>query len=119
MNRPPNDVACASSIPWRTRLTELNFDKLAQEGNVDYVLLDNYLQHQIALLDRARTKCAARRSLLPFADRLLALQDTRRDLSPIDPHHDRRGRSRPSRNRSTVCAGSSKRRLAAAAAAGA
>ena len=37
---------------WRTQLGELNFDKLAQEGRVDYVLLDNYLQHQIALLDR-------------------------------------------------------------------
>src|SRR5262245_40615204 len=37
---------------WRTRLNEVNFDKLAQEGRVDYVLLDNYIKHQIALLDR-------------------------------------------------------------------
>src|SRR5207237_1285372 len=38
---------------WRTRLLELDFDKLTQEGRVDYVLLDNYLVHQLALLDRA------------------------------------------------------------------
>src|SRR5689334_12642398 len=37
---------------WRTRLAELEFDKLGQEGKLDYVLLDNYLVHQLALLDR-------------------------------------------------------------------
>ena len=70
---------------WRTRLAEVNFDKLAQEGRVDYVLLDNYLQHQIALLDRQDKMRAETAVLLPFADRLLALQDARRDLTPVDP----------------------------------
>jgi hypothetical protein len=70
---------------WRTRLGELNFDKLAQEGRVDYVLLDNYLQHQIALLDRQEKMRGETVVLLPFADRLLSLQDARRELSPIDP----------------------------------
>jgi len=70
---------------WRARLGELNFDKLGQEGRIDYVLLDNYLQHQIALLDRQEKMRGEAVVLLPFADRLLALQDTRRDLSPIDP----------------------------------
>lgn len=69
---------------WRTRLAELDFGTLSQEGKVDYVLLDNHLVYQLALLDRQdkmRTETAV---LLPFADRLLALQDTRRDMRPID-----------------------------------
>ena len=70
---------------WRSRLSELSFDKLAQEGRIDYVLLDNYLQHQIALLDRQEKMRGETVVLLPFADRLLGLQDTRRELSPIDP----------------------------------
>ncbi len=70
---------------WRARLAELNFDKLAQEGRVDYVLLDNYLQHQLALLDRQDKMRAETATLLPFADRLLALQDARRNLTPVDP----------------------------------
>ena len=70
---------------WHSRLGELNFDKLSQEGRVDYVLLDNYLQHQVALLDRQEKMRTETAVLLPFADRLLALQDARRELTPIDP----------------------------------
>ncbi len=58
--------------------------QLSQEGRVDYVLLDNYLQHQIALLDRRDKQRAEAAPLLPFADRLLALQDARRDLETVD-----------------------------------
>ena len=38
---------------WRTRLASLDFDALGEEGRADYVLLDNYLKHQLVLLDRA------------------------------------------------------------------
>ena len=70
---------------WKTRLAEIDFDKLGQEGRVDYVLLDNYLTHQQALQarrDKMRTETLA---LLPFADKLLSLQDQRRDMLPMDP----------------------------------
>ena len=70
---------------WRQRLTEIPFDKLKQEGKVDYVLLDNRLKYQLALLDRADKERAEVAELLPFADKLLALQDRRRDLTPNDP----------------------------------
>jgi hypothetical protein len=70
---------------WRKRLTEIPFDKLKQEGKVDYVLLDNRLKYQLALLDRADKERAEQAGLLPFADKMLALQDRRRDLTPIDP----------------------------------
>ena len=69
---------------WRTRLNEANFDKLTQEGKVDYVLLDNYVKYQIALLDRQDKQRAETAPLLPFADRLLSLQDARRNLMPVD-----------------------------------
>ncbi len=69
---------------WRERLREYDFDRLSQEGRADYVLLDNYLQHELALLDRRDRQRAEAATLLPFADRLLALQDARRDLATID-----------------------------------
>jgi hypothetical protein len=69
---------------WRARLKELDFDKLRQEGRIDYVLLDHYLQHQLALLDRADKQRAETAPLLPFADELLGLQDARRNLTTID-----------------------------------
>ncbi|MEO7083943.1 MAG: DUF885 family protein [Gemmatimonadaceae bacterium] len=70
---------------WRKRLRDINFDKLGQEGRADYVLLDNYLRHQVDLLDRADKLRAETAPLLPFADRILALQDARRDLVSIEP----------------------------------
>lgn len=70
---------------WRTRLGEIDFDKLSQEGRIDYVLLNNYIKHQLDLLDRQDKMRAETAPLLPFADKLLALQDARRNLQPVDP----------------------------------
>jgi len=70
---------------WQARLNEVDFSKLTQEARVDYVLLDRYLGHQIALLDRREKIRAAERPLVPFADRLRSLQDARRNLVTIDP----------------------------------
>src|SRR5262249_13284230 len=70
---------------WRTRLGDVSSDKLSQEGRADYVLLDNHLVYQLSLLDRQDKMRAETAVLLPFADKLLALQDTRRELTPVDP----------------------------------
>jgi uncharacterized protein (DUF885 family) len=70
---------------WKTRLAEIDFDKLGQEGKVDYVLLDNYLTHQQALQARRDKMRSETLALLPFADKLLTLQDQRRDMLPMDP----------------------------------
>jgi uncharacterized protein (DUF885 family) len=70
---------------WQARLREVDFGKLGAEGRVDYVLLDRYLRHQLALRDRREKMRAEEAPLLPFADRLLALQDGRRSLETIDP----------------------------------
>jgi uncharacterized protein (DUF885 family) len=69
---------------WTNRLREVDFDKLSQEGKVDYVLLAKELQHELVLLDRQEKLRSEAAALLPFADRLLALQDTRRELKTID-----------------------------------
>lgn len=70
---------------WRARLREIDFDKLNKEGQADYVLLDNYLKHELTVMDRREKMRGEAGPLLPFADRLLALQDTRRNLLTVDP----------------------------------
>ena len=75
----------AFAASWRVRLRELKFETLNQEGRADYVLLDNLLKHQIAVLDRDDRKRSETAPLLPFTDRLLALQDSRRELIAVDP----------------------------------
>jgi hypothetical protein len=70
---------------WRARLKDVAFDKLGQEGKADYVLLDSYLRHQADLLDRNDKLRGETAPLVPFYDRVLALQDARRDLATVDP----------------------------------
>lgn len=82
---------------WQTRLKELDFGKLSQEARLDHVLLANYLRHQVALLDRRDKMRAEAVPLLPFADRLLSLQDARRNLVTIDPRASARALSEVTR----------------------
>jgi hypothetical protein len=69
---------------WSGELRRLDFESLTREGKVDYVLLANYLDHQTDLLGRQETQRTETTALLPFADRLLALQDSRRNLMTLD-----------------------------------
>jgi uncharacterized protein (DUF885 family) len=69
---------------WKKRLGEIDFARLSQEGKLDYVLLSNYLKHQQDLLNREQKQRTEMGPLLPFADRLLGLQDTRRNLNSVD-----------------------------------
>jgi hypothetical protein len=70
---------------WQSQLRDVDFGKLGLEGRADYVLLDNYLKHQLALFARRDKQRAETDPLLPFADQLLGLQDARRNLTTVDP----------------------------------
>lgn len=70
---------------WSDALGQLDFDVLGVDGRTDYVLLDNLLTYRLRLLDRQDAMRAETAPLLPFADRVLALQDARRDLEPVEP----------------------------------
>jgi uncharacterized protein (DUF885 family) len=69
---------------WRTRLREMEFDRLSHEGKIDYVLLDSHLRYQLDLADRQDVMRRETVPLLPFSDALQALHDTRRNLEPIN-----------------------------------
>lgn len=70
---------------WSGRVAELDFDKLSQEGKTDYVLLANYVKHELDLMDRQDRLRSETAALVPFGDTLLALQDARRDLATVNP----------------------------------
>jgi len=69
---------------WRAQLAALDFGKLSREGQVDYVLLDNHLRYQLEMMDREAKQRAETAPLTPFADRILGLQETRRNLVAVD-----------------------------------
>ncbi len=70
---------------WLQGLDDLDFDALGLEGRIDHVLLRSELRHELDLLERENKLAAELQSLVPFLATITALQETRRDLTPIDP----------------------------------
>lgn len=68
-----------------TGLPKVAFERLSREGQVDYVLLRNYLEYQLALLGREERQSQETAPLLPFADAIVELQEDRQKLHFIDP----------------------------------
>ena len=70
---------------WQSRLRELDFDKLSQQGRIDYVLMNHNLRHSLALFDREEKMWMESAPVLPFGSDVFALVDSRRRMEKIDP----------------------------------
>jgi uncharacterized protein (DUF885 family) len=68
---------------WLTRLRDVNFDRLSQEGRVDYVLLRNELEYEQYQLGRGREQLTEMQGYTPFAATVFDLVETRRQLKPL------------------------------------
>jgi uncharacterized protein (DUF885 family) len=69
---------------WLARLRDLDFDKLSQEGKVDYVLLRHELEYDQYQLRRSREQLAEMRPYTPFAATIFDLMEKRRELAPVN-----------------------------------
>lgn len=66
-------------------LHEQEFAALSPDGRLDFVLWRNYLEKESAQLLTAEEQRAEMLPLLPFADRVVALDDALRAFEPVDP----------------------------------
>jgi uncharacterized protein (DUF885 family) len=62
---------------WRASLEATDFDALNREGQVDYVLLRNRIEFELAMLDEREGATASMAPLVPFAQAIGMLQETR------------------------------------------
>jgi uncharacterized protein (DUF885 family) len=69
---------------WLSHLRALDFDKLSQEGKVDYVLLRHELEYDRYQLDRTRAQLAEMQAYTPFASTIFGLMERRRELEPVN-----------------------------------
>ncbi len=69
---------------WQGRLRQVDFRKLGQDARIDYLLLDSRLKYELEYLRRDEQEFAEMAALLPFAPRLMALQETRRRMEPVN-----------------------------------
>jgi hypothetical protein len=69
---------------WQQRLAAVDFAKLGIEGRIDATLLRTRFTHELRLLDREQKRTAEMAALLPFADTIARLQESRRLLERMD-----------------------------------
>jgi hypothetical protein len=68
---------------WRDRLGRLNFDAMSQDGKVDYVLLRNYIDHELRRLDFDTRSDEEIAKWIPFGQSIIDLEDARRRVQPM------------------------------------
>ncbi|MEX2526216.1 MAG: DUF885 family protein [Gemmatimonadota bacterium] len=70
---------------WEARLQQADFDALNHEGQMDYILLRNRLTYEMEMLDLDEERWSETAPLVPFAEPLRLLQETRHDRVRVDP----------------------------------
>jgi uncharacterized protein (DUF885 family) len=71
-------------ITWQERLAKIDFEKLGIEGRIDATMLRTRLGHELRLLEREARRSDEMAPLVPFAEDIAGLQETRRFLQPVD-----------------------------------
>ncbi|HEX5888333.1 MAG TPA: DUF885 family protein, partial [Pyrinomonadaceae bacterium] len=69
---------------WLASLKTLEFDSFSQDGKVDYVLFKNHLEYELRQLDIQGQQISEIQPLIPFAETIIGLEETRRRMEPID-----------------------------------
>lgn len=70
---------------WREELEGLDYGALDRESRIDYLLLADRLDYELRRLERERREAGEMAPLLPFAPGLVALEEARTRMEPIDP----------------------------------
>ena len=69
---------------WLASLQSLNFDSMSQDGKIDYLLFKNHLEYELRQLDIQSRQLTEIEPLLPFATKIIELEEARRRMEPIN-----------------------------------
>jgi len=69
---------------WLDSLPKLNFDAMSQDGKIDYLLFKNHLEYELRQLDIQSRQISEIEPLVPFAAKIIELEEARRRMDPID-----------------------------------
>jgi uncharacterized protein (DUF885 family) len=70
---------------WLGLLAKPPFDGLSQDGKLDYLLLKNYLEHELRDLEILARRREEIGPVVPFAAAIVELEESRRRMDPLDP----------------------------------
>ena len=69
---------------WLKSLQSVNFDSMSQDGKIDYLLFKNHLEYELRQLDLQSRQLDEIEPLLPFASKIIELEEARRRMEPIN-----------------------------------
>ena len=69
---------------WLEGLNHVDFDRMGEDGRVDYVLLRNDLDHELRQLEIRGKRIDEVAAFVPFAETIASLEEARRRMEPID-----------------------------------
>jgi len=89
-------IPVTSSPPGRKRLEQfyrgwldasgrLDYGAMGRDGRIDFLLLRNEVDHELRQLEIRGKRTDEVASLVPFADAIAGLEESRRRMEPIDP----------------------------------
>ena len=70
---------------WQARTGAIAYDGLDVDGRIDWHLLDNGLRRELALLEQDERRATEMRGVLPFADAISGLMESRRRMESVKP----------------------------------
>lgn len=70
---------------WQGQLRQVGFDRLSQQGKIDYVLLRTKLEYEQQLLVREERQWGLSAPLLPFGPVIIEAMESRRRMERVDP----------------------------------
>ncbi len=69
---------------WRDELETVDFDSLSRDQQIDHILFQNDLRYRLRSLQHQRLKEQQIEVFVPFAATIIALQENRRNIEPVD-----------------------------------
>ena len=69
---------------WLNSLQNVDFDSMSQDGKIDYILFKNHLEYELRQLDIQSRQINEIEPLLPFAIKIIELEEIRRRLEPVN-----------------------------------
>ncbi|HET7286337.1 MAG TPA: hypothetical protein VFI71_02665, partial [Pyrinomonadaceae bacterium] len=69
---------------WLASLQSIDFDSMSQDGKIDYLLFKNHLEYELRQLDIQSRQISDIEPLVPFAAKIIELEEARRRMEPID-----------------------------------
>jgi uncharacterized protein (DUF885 family) len=69
---------------WLNSLDKIDFDRMSLSGQVDYILFKNHLEYELRQIDIDEKRRREIEQLIPFAAEMVALEEARRRMDPVD-----------------------------------